>query len=207
MNGLLIVFEGTDGSGKSTQLQLLAAHLSRRGLPVLTTREPTDGPYGQKIRALYSDRTACSPAEELALFLADRREHVRELLLPALAAGQIVLSDRYYLSTVAYQGARGMMPAEILAANSFAPPPDLALLFELSPQQGLARITEKRGEVPNAFEQLQELERVAAIFAGLDLPYVRRIAADGSVDAVHRLIRNEVEPLLQNHCHQLKARP
>ena len=194
--GILIVFEGIDGTGKTTQLSLLAEVLSKRGLPVISTREPTGGIYGQKIRELYRDRERVSRQEELELFLADRREHVRELLRPALQSGKIVLCDRYVFSTLAYQGAAGLDPKDLLRQNSFAPPPDLALLFQASPETGIARITGKRQESPNDFEQEDTLARVAGIFDSLDQPCIRRIDATGTITTVHESVMKEVEPLI-----------
>jgi dTMP kinase len=197
--GKLIVFEGIDGTGKSTQLALLEKALAERGLPVVATREPTEGTYGRRIRALYRDRQSISREEELQLFIADRREHVQEMIVPALSAGKIVLCDRYVLSTVAYQGAAGLDPTEILRQNTFAPLPDLALLFQAAPETGIARITGKRGETLNDFEQVDTLTRVAKIFAALDYPYIRRIDATGSISAVHTAVINAVEHLLQQY--------
>ena len=200
--GILIVFEGIDGTGKTTQLSLLASALSWRGLPVISTREPTDGIYGRKIRELYRDRERISRREELELFLADRREHVRELLEPALQSGKIVLCDRYVFSTLAYQGAAGLDLAEIIRQNSFAPTPDLALLFQAPPETGIARITGKRHESPNDFEQADTLVRVARIFDALDQPYVRRIDATGTITTIHESVMNAVEPVI--HQYQLR---
>jgi dTMP kinase len=194
--GILIIFEGTDGTGKSTQLQLLSRFLQNKGYPVITTREPTEGQYGQKIRELYVNRSKYSQDEELELFLADRREHVEELLLPALEQGKIVLCDRYFLSTAAYQGARGFDPEEILQLNHFAPDPDLALLFQVPLDTGLTRITSGRGDVLNDFEQRQSLEQVAALFSAIKRPYIQPIDAKGSIEEVHRLVIEHVSPLL-----------
>jgi dTMP kinase len=198
-SGKLIVFEGIDGTGKTTQLSLLATALADRGLPVISTREPTDGKYGRKIRELYSNRESVSRQEELELFLADRREHVQEVLEPALQAGKIVLCDRYVLSTVAYQGAAGFNPEEILTRNGFAPTPDLTLLFQAAPDIGIARITGKRGESLNDFEQADALARVAEIFASLDQPYIHRIDATGTISAVHESVINAVEHVIQHY--------
>ena len=104
-NGLLIALEGIDGTGKTTQLKMLAEVLLSLGYDVVATREPTDGRYGQRIRQVLRDRSSMTPQEELELFLLDRKEHVTTIINPGLAAGKIVLTDRYYLSTVAYQGA------------------------------------------------------------------------------------------------------
>lgn len=194
--GLLIVFEGTDGTGKTSQRDLLAANLAQRGLPVEITKEPTDGRYGQQIRRLYGGKHRFSLEEELELFLADRRQHVAERLLPALADGRIVLCDRYYFSTAAYQGARGLDPRTILGLNDFAPVPDLVLLFRAEIEVCLKRITEGRGETPNSFEQAEFLARVAAIYATFDAPYIRTIDTQRPVDEVQRAVLAVVEPLL-----------
>lgn len=194
--GLLIVFEGIDGTGKSTQLSLLAEFLRLKGLKVVETREPTNGPFGKKIRDLYTNRAAASREEELDLFLADRQEHVRNLIKPALCRGEIVLCDRYYLSTVAYQGAVGFSPATILEKNSFAPEPDMALLFCAPPQTTVARITGQRGEALNDFEQETSLQKVATIFDNLQLPCIHRIDATQSINEVHDAVVRAVVPLL-----------
>lgn len=194
--GKLIVFEGTDGTGKSTQLRLLHDYLKKCGHPVVATREPTDGRYGRQIRKLYVNRQHYSREEELELFVADRREHVRNLLVPCLQQGKTILCDRYYFSTAAYQGALGLNPETILDRNSFAPEPDLVLLFQAPLEVGMARITESRGEALNNFEQREFLEKVAAIFASIDRPYIRRIDASASIEDIHRQVVASVAPLL-----------
>ena len=194
--GVLIVFEGTDGTGKSTQLQLLSRYLQDKGYPVITTSEPTEGLYGQRIRELYVNRSKYSQDQELELFLADRREHVHNLLVPALEQGKVILCDRYFLSTAAYQGARGFDPEEIMTLNHFAPDPDLALLFQVPLDTGLKRITSGRGDELNDFEQRESLDHVAAIFSSIKRPYIRRIDSTGSIKEVHRMVIEHVNPLL-----------
>lgn len=194
--GILIVFEGTDGTGKSTQLSLLADYLRNCNYPVVTTREPTEGPFGQKIRSLYLNRGTCTPREELELFLADRKEHVDQLISPALANGKIVLCDRYYLSTIAYQGAIGFDIDELITLNSFAPAPDAALLFHAPLNTGEQRITGGRGEKLNDFEQLENLQKVAKIFQSLTMPFIQKIDAQGSIEEVHDKVIAQVLPLL-----------
>ncbi len=187
LSGKFFAFEGLDGSGKSTQIAMLAEALRNRGLDVLVTREPSDGPHGRKIRENFQNRAALNPEEELALFLADRRHHVAHVIKPALVAGRIVLTDRYFLSTAAYQGARGHDAEQIMRENeSFAPIPDLILLLDIPVAEGLRRIRECRGEVPNDFEQEESLARVAAVFDSIRRPYIRRIAADRDPVLVHR---------------------
>lgn len=188
--GRLIVFEGIDGSGKSTQLQRLAEHLRQRDIAHLVTREPTDGVWGRKIRAMARSGELVAPAEELRWFVEDRREHVATVLRPGIEAGQIVLSDRYYLSTVAYQGARGLDPDQLLAqAEAEFPLPDLALIFALDPAAGLARVHARGGAAEPAFEEVAFLTRVAAVFASLHRPYLARIDASGSIEAIAERVR------------------
>jgi len=107
-----------------------------------------------------------------------------------------VLCDRYFLSSAAYQGAAGLDPAAIIARHAFAPAPDLALIIEIAPEESVRRITEKRGDVLNDFEQLESLKKVDGIFKRLDLPYVKRIDGSSSADAVHQQILRHVEKLL-----------
>lgn len=194
--GCLIVFEGIDGTGKSTQLRLLAERFTNCGLPVVTTKEPTEGKYGQRIRALYQNRSNVTMEEELELFIKDRREHVGEFIGPALEQKNIVLCDRYYLSTIAYQGAVGVDPGAIERMNEFAPPPNLALIFQLEPEQSIKRITDKRGDILNDFEQLESLAKVSAIFNNMDFPYIRRIDSHRPADEVHADVINTVKTTL-----------
>ncbi len=188
--GRLLVFEGVDGSGKSTQVRLLAEQLRASDIAHLVTKEPTDGVWGRKIRAMARSGELVAPEEELRWFLEDRREHVATVLRPALDAGKLVLSDRYTLSTVAYQGARGLDPQRLLAqAEAEFPLPDLALIFELEAAVGLARV-QARGEIAEpAFEEAAFLSRVAAVFRALDRPYLARIDASGSIESVAQRIR------------------
>lgn len=198
--GLLLAFEGIDGTGKSTQIQILAQKLQEQGRKVVLTREPSDSIYGQRIRQLYTRRDSCTPAEELELFLQDRRLHVQEVIQPALVQGRIVLTDRYYYSTVAYQGAAGMDPADILARHHFAPKPDLVFLLTMQPELSLERIRQGRGEQPNAFEQLDNLRKVAQIFATLEDTCIRRIDASQAVEAVQAEIQAALAASVQSSC-------
>ena len=199
--GLLIVFEGIDGTGKSTQMSLLASYLKKKGFTVIETREPTNGKFGRQIRALYTNRRGVSREQELELFLADRQEHVHTVLTPGLQDGNIILCDRYFLSTAAYQGAVGFSPAEIIEKNNFAPPPDLALLFYVPPKIGIERITAGRGDTLNDFEQEASLQKVAAIFDSLEFPYIRRIDATGSIESIQKSVLLAVTPLLRHMNH------
>jgi dTMP kinase len=187
--GLLVAFEGIDGTGKSTQLRLLEDWLRAQGEDVITTREPTDSTYGRRIRELYVNRGGCTPEEELELFLQDRKLHVKELIRPALAAGRVVLTDRYYYSTAAYQGANGLDVKAILQRNRFAPQPDLVILLTMPPELSAQRISSRGGQL-NAFEQPDALRRVDALFASFSDPWIRRIDASQPVASVQEQIRD-----------------
>ena len=195
--GFLLVLEGIDGSGKSTLARRLAAWLRERGRDVVTSREPTDGPHGTALRQ--SAKTGrLSPEAELDLFLKDRAEHAATLIRPALARGEIVVLDRYYFSTAAYQGARGLDPAAIIAANEqFAPIPDLVLLLDIDPTSGHARIGQ-RGSALDDFEGAAYLAEVRRIFLALDRPFIRRLDATLPADEVFTAARTAVEAALPN---------
>lgn len=188
--GTLIVFEGLDGSGKSTQLGRLADRLRTAGHEVVETAEPyMGGGWGPRIREMARSGRPLAPPEELRWFLEQRREHVRDVLAPALAAGHVVLSDRYFLSTAAYQGARGLDRAEILrASESEFPVPDLVLLLEVGAEEGLGRIAGRTGQAEPVFEKREFQERVAAEFAALDRPYLVRIPATADIDSVEQQV-------------------
>lgn len=196
-SGLLLAFEGLDGSGKSTQVRRLVATLEASGVDVVETREPTAGPVGRRIREMARSGRAVEPERELEWFFEDRREHVEQVIAPALAAGRMVVTDRYYLSTVAYQGARGLDAAEILLrSESEFPVPDLALLLELDPRLGIARVEARGGEVESVFERLDFLEVVHEVYRSLDRPYLVRVAAAAEPEAVQVRIAKVVRERL-----------
>ena len=195
--GLLIAFEGIDGCGKSTQLERLAARLRALGCDVVTTSEPTGFPSGQRIREMARSGVPLAAEQELRWFVEDRRVHVAEVIAPALRAGQIVLTDRYYLSTVAYQGARGLDYEQILAdSEAEFPIPDLVLLLEIDPQIGLDRVHARGSELESVFEQREFLSRVASVFDALDCTYLERVPGDGEPDQVEAMIAERVRERL-----------
>jgi dTMP kinase len=125
--------------------------------------------------------------DELDMFIRDRTEHVDNLILPSLEAGKIVILDRYFYSTLAYQGARGAGVDELrwLMEERF-PLPDVVYLFDLAPERAVKRIAESRGEHPNEFERLDALRRVREIFLSLDDPRIVRIDAGRDPAEVHQ---------------------
>jgi dTMP kinase len=194
-HGLFIVIEGIDGTGKSTQAKRLGEWFVSQGREVMLSREPTDGPWGKRLRESASTGRL-SPADELKYFLNDRRQHVEETIAPALAAGKVVILDRYYFSTMAYQGARGFDPTEIRRLNEeFAPEPDLLLILDLDVDTAHQRIG-VRGDATNEFENRESLERCREIFLSLkDEPFARVIDSNGTLDEVSERIRQIVGPV------------
>ena len=150
-NGAFVTFEGIDGCGKSTQLQRAADWLESQGLPVLRTREPGGTPIGRKIREVLLDpqNEKLCPDSELLLYLADRIQHLQEVILPAKASGTLVLCDRFHDSAVAYQGhGRGLdlTATDSIVQRHIAPHlPDLTLWLDLPPEMALDRLKQSRG--------------------------------------------------------------
>ncbi|HMS56509.1 MAG TPA: dTMP kinase [Fimbriimonadaceae bacterium] len=144
---MFVTFEGPEGAGKTTAIKGIAERLTALGHQVLTTREPGSGTIGQQIRNILLHGEAMHPRCELFLFLADRANHVETIIRPALAEGKVVLCDRYADSTVVYQGyGRGLDLAQLRELNTFATgglQPDVTFLFDLDPEVGLARQSEK----------------------------------------------------------------
>ncbi len=190
--GLFIVIEGIDGTGKSTQARRLGEWFTAQGREVILSREPTDGPWGRKLRESAASGRL-SPEDELQYFINDRRQHVEELIAPALAAGKVVILDRYYFSTMAYQGARGFDPQEIRRLNEeFAPVPDRLLILDLDVDSALLRIG-ARGDCANEFEKRENLERCREIFLSLEgESFARVIGSEGSLDDVAQRVRDSV---------------
>lgn len=177
--GRLVVFEGPEGAGKTTQLHRVAAWLQGRGVPVRVLREPGATPLGDEVRRVLLDSAHdIVPRAEALLFMAARAQLVERVLLPALAAGETVLVDRFFLSTYAYQSAGhglaldGVRQANVLATQGLVP--DLTLLLELPADEGLARAG-RRGAA-DRIERFGDAfhARVAAAFRGFADPAWQR---------------------------------
>jgi dTMP kinase len=194
--GFLIVFEGIDGTGKSTQCELLAKSLTERDMLNIALAEPTRGTWGKKVRKLLSEgRQGISPQEELSWFVNDRKEDIELNIMPALQDNKVVLMDRYYFSTAAYQGALGLDPEQIRLENeTFAPIPDRVLIFLTSPETCLERIESSRDQ-KSAFEKLDYLQNVQEIFKSFAGPNIRFIDSIGSVSEVHEKVLSSIEDL------------
>ncbi len=199
-NGFLLVIEGIDGTGKTTLAARLGERIRRAGRNVTLLREPTDGPFGRRIRSLAKEgRQNVRPEDELELFIQDRIENCRDHIRPALERGDCVVMDRYYLSSVAYQGALGLDPQMILERNEkIAVIPDLVLLLDTPAQDGLGRIAASRPDGPDLFENRLYLERVRSIFLGIKRPFIRVLDATGDRDSVFRSAWRVVRQSLEN---------
>ncbi len=218
--GFFITFEGLDGSGKTTQLHLLEAHLRAKGREVVTLRQPGGTPLGDRIRALLLDSRAEStlgpvaPLAELALMFADRAQSIAAVIRPALAAGAIVLCDRYTDSSVAYQGAgRQLGAARVLALHQALCDdlqPDLTLLLLPPLATALARARTRNAGRPaiadtdeNRFERESDAfyARIHAAYETIAARDPRRVAlvtANASIDTIESQIRTVVAACLSS---------
>ncbi len=158
--GKLISFEGSEGSGKSTQIARLAAHLQEIGREVVATREPGGTEIGEQIRNIIvhnSRGDEMCPETELLLFTAARAQVVREVIAPALQRGAVVLSDRYLDSSTVYQGiARNLAPGPVSEINQFAVGnvmPDLTIVIDVPTEVSLARIRQRASDLPDRMER------------------------------------------------------
>jgi dTMP kinase len=209
MRGIFITLEGMDGCGKSTQIEMLGQALESRGLDIVITREPGGTPVGESVRSLLvSDASVgIAAATELFLIVGARAQHVVELIKPSVAAGKIVISDRYTDSTVAFQGhGRGLdlsMIDEIneLATGGFRP--DLTILFDLDPAVARSRLNARpmsgwMGAVDE--EKLDFHTRVREGYLDLatrEANRIRVVEASGSLEETHAKVMSLVLPLIQ----------
>ena len=212
MAGTFITFEGIDGSGKSTHLRLLAQFLQSNGLDALLTREPGGTPVGNRLRAALLDaREEVDPLTELLVFAADRAQHVRRVLRPAIEAGRVVISDRYADATVAYQGAgRGFAPeliSEIIRLATEGLKPDLTLLFDLSVSESNTRT--KRRTNGHAGDRLDaetaefhsRVHHAYLQIAATEPDRVKVIETNRSVDETQEAVRRIIVPFLVSQGH------
>ena len=199
--GFLVAFEGIDGAGKTTQAKLLYEHLTRKGLTVVLSKEPTDSIYGQKIKKLaQGERDLTKPLDEYRLFINDRKIHVENLIKPALQEKKIIILDRYYFSTIAYQGALGLDIGKIKKENElFSPVPEIVFLLNVPPRVGIIRIQKGREEEPNLFEQETYLSNVGKVFNGLNEDYIVTLDGVDEVEIIHNKIVNVIDDVVKHY--------
>lgn len=212
MKGFFITFEGIEGSGKSTQIALLAKHLTSNGMRIALTREPGGTPIGDQVRKILLDpaNRMLDPAAELLLYAASRAQHLHEIILPRLAEGTTVLCDRFSDATLAYQGyGRGLDQEMIRALDRIVTAgirPNLTILFDIDPSLGVARArgrNNSRGLETEARFENEELafhDRVRRGYLALaaqEPDRIRVVDGLGSLDAVQERVRTIADEMLR----------
>ena len=211
-DGFFITFEGPEGAGKTTQLQLLREYLESAGHDCVMTREPGGTVIAEQLRALvkhHNSGEVMSDETELLLIAAGRAQHVRNLIIPALNAGKVVLCDRFFDSTTAYQGyARGIDLDFVRRLNRFACCgciPDLTILFDISPEEGFARAS-VRVSTMNVADRIEAagIEFHRRVYEGFrqiaaaEPERVKTVAASGSPDEIKQHIKGIVDHAFKN---------
>jgi len=204
--GFLFVLEGIDGSGKTSACQRLTVILDSEGYDVIHLREPTnESPWGREIRER-SPRAELSPTEELDLFIKDREWHVQNKIRPALIAGKIVLMDRYFFATGAYQsGATGIPWREILRMNRediHAPEPDIIFILDIDAETGLSRTIGRKDKVDLQFEKLDRLIKVRKVY----LELVEQDTGTYKVIDAYNPLENVVKEIYNDIIQRIKCR-
>lgn len=209
--GYFITFEGPEGAGKSSQIRMLGEALRSSGREVVVTREPGGTPLAEAIRGVvkgHNTGETVHPATELLLIEAARSQHVREVVKPALLAGKVVLCDRFYDSSTAYQGGgRGLALETVAMLNDFASDgivPDLTILLDLPPERGFER-TENRAETLGEYDRFEEEKldfhrRVRAAFLALaerEPQRVKVVPADRGKEEIGRDVLRLVDELVR----------
>lgn len=193
MRGLFISFEGVEGSGKTTQAALLAEYLRNKGFTVIKTEEPGGTPISVSVRKilLAPENRAMDPVTELLLYNAARVQHIKEIILPAVGRGDIVITDRFSDSTIAYQGfGRGIDlklidSLDLIATNRLRP--DITFLLDIEASEGLARNRNTNKSDRIEMEHLSFHERVRTGFINLASKEQKRIRLINSADAVEKI--------------------
>jgi dTMP kinase len=200
--GVFVAFEGGDGTGKSTQARALAASLSGAGYRTALTFEPGDTAVGKELRRIVLDPATgeLSHRTEVLLYAADKAEHVDTVVMPALQRGEVVITDRYVDSMLAYQGAgRALEVPEVELVARWATRdlrPDLTVVLDLDPAHGLSRFDERdriEGEAPDFFVRAREAFLTLA--AG-DPDHYLVVDAERPRDEIAEIVLTRVEPLL-----------
>ena len=192
MKGKLIVIEGIDGSGKSTCAKNLTEKLNSINIKTIYTFEPTHSPYGAKLRdGMLSEDL--DTEEELLLFVKDRKEHIEYMIKPALEEGYFIILDRYFYSSIAYQGAKGIDINRIINMHKdFIIKPDIVFIFHLPIDIALNRIISKRG-ISDRFENETYLKKVDKIFHSFNKPFIYHIDTDKDIKIINDELFNILE--------------
>jgi dTMP kinase len=189
-----IVFEGIDGSGKSTQSSLLHDFIKSKNIPVQLLYEPTNGEYGQKIRKFLQDKTPISVEEQIHLFIEDRREDYRLNIKPCIENGITIVMDRYFYSNAAYQGSDKISPHEIIKQNlnHGFPIPGRVYYIDIEPKEAMKRIAARSGSgKTELFEKKTFLEGVRKNFLSMIDQHFLKIDGNLPVDEIFNIIKDD----------------
>lgn len=197
--GVLIAIEGIDASGKTTQSHMLYEKLRSLNLPVILSHEPTDSPIGEEIRRKLQEGSL-SPEDAYTLFVKDRIYHVKNKIMPALQKGKIVIIDRYFISTMAYQGAAGISIDRIIKDHEkFAPLPDIIFIIDVPVHEAIKRLSGKENQ--DAYEKNEEfLKKVREIYLKMGRYLKTKVVilkGDDDVQVIHEQIFKAVLNLLK----------
>jgi dTMP kinase len=199
---MFIVLDGLDGSGKGEMIKRLSSYLKSKGENVLVTREPTDGEYGKQARAILKEEKDPKASAEkcFELFVKDREEHLAKEIEPFLAKGGIVICDRYYYSTIAFQQTQGLDVEKLIMSNMAFRTPDITFILDLPADVAIGRI-EKRGNEKEKFEQLEFMEELRNNFLKLkDVleDNIKIMDASLTKDEVFEQIKKEIDKLIES---------
>lgn len=198
MKNLFIVFEGIDGSGKSTQCRMLFDYIVKTGVDAKLLAEPTSGRWGTELRAMLKSGTPPPVEKQIDLFIMDRVDDCEKNILPALKAGSTIVMDRYFYSNAAYQGVSGITPSEIINRNMSEgfPVPDRIYLIDVTADTAMERISLRNGGATELFEKHSFLEKVRSNF--LAMADDRFLVVDGNRDelSVFETVKNDFTKLL-----------
>ncbi|MBN2160794.1 MAG: dTMP kinase [Spirochaetes bacterium] len=197
---LFIVFEGIDGSGKSTQCDLLFRHAGSTGVPAVRLAEPTEGEWGIKIREMLKGSEMAPAEEQLRLFLLDRQHDAETNIRPSMKNGTTVIMDRYYYSNAAYQGAAGLSPRHIMEENRRMgfPEPDRVYFIDITPEEAVRRVSGRRTKKEEVFEKEFFLKRVRDIFFSLAEDSFLIIDGSAGIEEIFGIIRNDFDELVRS---------
>ncbi len=196
---LFIVFEGIDGSGKSTQVDIVFDFIQERGILSVKLREPTDSEWGKEIRQRLLGDEEFPVMEQLSLFIKDREHDAQMNIIPALNENKLIIMDRYYFSNAAYQGAMGLSWKDVIAENRKRnfPEPDRVYLIDITPEKAMERIIARnQGNSPDQFEKISFLEEVRTAYHKMSDERFCIIDGSGSVGEVTEIIKQDLLKLI-----------
>lgn len=206
MRGLFITLEGGDGAGKSTQIRNIEKYFASRGMTVTHTREPGGPPISEKLRAILLDtaNTEMDAVTEMLIYAAARAQNVREIVLPALERGEVVICDRFVDSSIAYQAfgrELGDMVAEVNRHATGGLSPDLTIWLDIDPERGKARASGDKGPDRLDLESSSFHSRVRSGYASIaesEPERFKRIDASGSIEEIEKLIAGCLDDLCES---------